>query len=240
MNCIYWFEIIEQSIDFGMRKFNFVGGEPTLCPFLAELISYSKNFQLTTGFVSNGTRIMKPFLDQCESFIDWIGLSLDSGDEKIQQLLGRGSGTHVRYIRGKSKIIKKAGIKLKINSVITRLNYKESLAQIIKEIHPDRWKVFQVLSIKGLNDKKAKELLISKEEFESFIERHARLKPIAEDNQAMLDSYIMVDPMGRFYQNTNSMITRSRPIQEAGVFEAFNDIHFDHSKFMNRGGLYAW
>ena len=43
-------------------------------------------------------------------------------------------------------------IKLKMNTVITNLNYKEDFSELIKIIQPRRWKIFQVLPIIGQND----------------------------------------------------------------------------------------
>lgn len=79
--------------------------------------------------------------------IDWIGLSLDSSNELIQYQLGRGNGSYVQDIIKKSEMIKSAGIRLKINSVITKLNFNEDMGWLIDCINPDRWKVFQVLEI---------------------------------------------------------------------------------------------
>ena len=235
-----WFEIIRQLTDVGMKKVNLVGGEPTLCPFLGDLITYSKGKGLITGIVSNGTGITPHFIKKYGKFIDWIGISLDSGNELTQLKLGRGNGTYVSDSIQKTKIIKKAGIKLKINSVITRWNLNEDISKVIKLIDPDRWKVFQVLMIRGQNQKKSEELGISNLEFMKFIRNHEILNPIAEDNDKMLESYIMVDPLGRFYQNSRNFYTYSEPILKVGVSRAFNQVIFNHLKFVERGGIYAF
>ena len=120
-----------------MKKVNFVGGEPTLCPFLGELITFSKKLGLITGVVSNGTGITQQFLDQNSKYINWIGLSLDSGKKRTQQILGRGNGKYISKIMDKSKMIKQMGIKLKINSGITRLNVKEDISKVIDNIRPE-------------------------------------------------------------------------------------------------------
>jgi len=234
-----WFIIISQLADFGMKKVNFVGGEPTLCPFLGELIKYSKNLGLLTGIVSNGAQLNQKFIEKYGNYIDWIGLSLDSGNEITQELLGRGDGVYVQNTIKRSKMIKDAGIKLKINSVITRLNVNEEMSKLMNNIHPDRWKIFQVLEIEGQNSSKIKNLLISKNEFKKFVEQHQKLKPIAEDNDAMIESYLMIDPLGRFFQNSNKFYVFSRPILKVGVSNALNDIKYNHSKFIERGGFYA-
>lgn len=235
-----WCEIIRQLTDFGMKKVNFVGGEPTLCSFLGELLTFSKELGLITGVVSNGTGITKQFLDQYGKVIDWIGLSLDSGNEKTQQMLGRGDGTYVSDIIKKSRMVKQMGIKLKINSVITKLNVNEDMSKIIDYLFPDRWKVFQILLINGQNEENSKIFEIDQVEFRKFIQRHEQFNPIAEDNDTMLESYIMVDPIGRFFQNSDKIYNYSSPILGLGVLGAFEQVGYKHNKFIERGGIYAY
>ena len=46
----------------GADKLTFVGGEPTLCPFLGELLVEAKKCGLTTCIVSNASGLNKEFL----------------------------------------------------------------------------------------------------------------------------------------------------------------------------------
>lgn len=233
-------KIIKELAKKGVIKLNLVGGEPTLCPYLGELIDYSKDLGLITGVVSNGVGITQQFVERYGNNIDWIGLSLDSGNEDIQKYLGRGRGKYVQRAIYKSKMIKNAGIKLKINSVITRLNYTEDMTELIKNINPKRWKVFQVLEIKNQNSKNINELLITNAEFKHFVKRHEQLSPIVEDNDTMIDSYVMIDPQGRFCHNNASTYKFSSPILEVGLSNALNEFQYNHTKFLERGGLYAY
>ena len=234
------YKIIGALKNNGTEKINFAGGEPTLSPFLGDLIVYSKSLGLTTSVISNGTGITKRFLRKYGKSLDWIGLSLDSGDELIQYRLGRGNGTYVQDIINQCEMIKKAGIKLKINSVMTRLNYKEDISWLLEKINPDRWKVFQVLKIEGRNCHSIKELLMSQEEFEFFVKRHEKLNPISENNDNMIDSYVMIDPQGRFYQNNGNIYVFSHPILEVGMINALSEVNYNYAKYLERGGLYAW
>lgn len=97
-----------------------------------------------------------------------------------------------------------------------------------------------MLEIKGQNSSSIKDLLITKREFEHFVKRHEQLNPIVENNNAMIKSYIMIDPMGRFLQNSNNMYQYSRSIFEVGVLNALNDLKYYLVKFMKRGGVYAY
>jgi radical S-adenosyl methionine domain-containing protein 2 len=51
----------------------------------------------------------------------------------------------------------------------------------------------------------------------SYVERHAHLATdtlavVAEDNAAMTGSYIMIDPMGRLFDNVDGRLVYGQPI----------------------------
>ena len=63
---------------------------------------------------------------------------------------------------------------------------------------------------------------------------------VPEDNDLMTGSYIMVDPMGRFYDNVDGRYRYGRPILQAGVEGALQDVRVDRDTFERRGGRYEW
>ena len=63
---------------------------------------------------------------------------------------------------------------------------------------------------------------------------------VPEDNDLMTGSYVMVDPAGRFFDNTAGAHVYSRPINEVGVDTALQDVSVDPDKFRLRDGLYDW
>ena len=101
-------------------------------------------------------------------------------------------------------MIRSFGIKLKINTVITSLNYQENMEEIIRKLNPIRWKIFQLLEIEEQNSDKANNLKITKEEVEIFVKKHLHLNPIYEDNQNMIESYIMIDHQAIVLQKNNN------------------------------------
>jgi radical S-adenosyl methionine domain-containing protein 2 len=109
------------------------------------------------------------------------------------------------------------GVRLKINTVVTALNCDEDMGVLLRDLRPERWKVFQVLRVEGQNDGRVEPLLVPRERFEAFVARHAALGAegiavVAEDNDAMEDSYVMIDPLGRFYGNHGGRHVVSAPI----------------------------
>jgi len=66
--------------------------------------------------------------------------------------------------------------------------------------------------------------MISQEEYESFVKRHEILSPISENNNDMIDSYVMIDPKGIFYQNNGNTYIFSNLILDVGVINALNEV----------------
>jgi len=232
--------ILEQLTNLKIQKITFTGGEPFLFPYLGELLKVTNKKNISTMIVSNGSLITYDFLLDNHNYIDWIGLSLDSAREKTELMLGRGSGNHIQKVREASNLINAYDIKLKINSVITSSNYQEDMSKLIKELEPERWKVFQVLKVEGENDDRVDPLLISKEQFMSFVNRHKYLNPICESNNLFRGSYVMLDPLGRFFQNSKGHIEYSRSILDIDPLEALAEVGWDKEKFLKRGGIYEW
>lgn len=236
--------IVGQLAAAGTDKITFVGGEPTLHPQLDVLVRHAAALGLVTCVVTNGARL--PWLlDRTAGALHWVGLSVDSGVESVQSALGRGKGDHVCKSIAFADDLRRRGIRIKLNSVITRLNHQEDMSDLVRRVSPDRWKVFQVLRIEGENDGKVEPLLITTAEFADFVARHAHLAaqglaPVSEDNDAIRGSYVMVDPEGRFFTNEFGRYRVSQPILEVGVDTALQEVAWRSDKFIARGGMYDW
>lgn len=234
-------KIIQLLREKGFEKINFVGGEPFLGRNFEELIIYAKQLGFYTSIVTNGSLIRDPFLNKVHGYIDMIGISVDSLNLLTNKRIGRYSTTLIPdktfYLHLCNKIIN-YGINVKINTVVSNLNLYEDFNEFINYIKPVRWKVFQVLGVLGENN--IMDTKITSSEFEDFITRHDKSKNylIAESNNIMSGSYIMIDPQGCFYDNTKGGYTVSSPIHKVGVNYALNQINFDLSKFRKRDGNY--
>ena len=241
-------EVVNELSKKGFEKITFVGGEPTLCPWLSELISAAKYAGMTTMIVTNGSNLTDEFLRKNVGFLDWITLSIDSIDEKTNIATGRAvNGKKViaesTYFELAEKI-KKFGYNLKVNTVVTRKNFDEKLITFITKLNPARWKIFQVLPIIGQNDLKIVDLLINRNEFQIFLNNNfdpeQKIKIVSEENVQMKGSYVMVDPAGRFFTNSSGKHIYSDAILEVGCDAAFAQMDYDEIKFIERGGIYNW
>jgi radical S-adenosyl methionine domain-containing protein 2 len=236
--------VIELVRESGAEKITFVGGEPTLCPFLPDLLRHARALEYTTTLVTNGFRLDR-LLDEVADCLDWVGLSVDSADEATQAALGRDRGTHVAKSLAHFRRLHALGIRVKLNTVVTALNWQENMCDFVLDARPERWKLFQVLPVDGQNDGRVEPLLIARDQFDAFVSRHLRLKDqgidvVPESNDAMTGSYAMIDPLGRFFSNVGGRHTYSPAILDVGVKAAFSAVRFDPLKFEARGGRYDW
>ncbi len=118
--------------------------------------------------------------------------------------------------------------------MVNRLNHGEDLGPLIRRFAPDKWKVLRMLTVVS------QDLVVSDRQFTAFVARHHAFSHVlcAEDNQDMRESYLMVDPHGRFFQNSPLIAGQgyaySRPILEAGAEAAFAQMAFDPERFSSR------
>jgi len=239
-------QVVRALADAGFEKITFVGGEPTLCPWLTDLIREAKLLGMNTGIVTNGSKLNPEYLSELRPWLDWIGISIDSLQHDTNIAIGRAiygkKPLDREHYYNLVDLVNQCGFQLKINTVVNSRNRSEDLNDFIKYSKTSRWKVFQVLPIKGENDRHIEDLKISSEEFDGYLERHKGLGDtlVPERNEDMTGSYAMVDPAGRFFENSTGTLTYSRPILEVGVHTAYEQAHPDSEKFLKRGGLYDW
>ncbi|MFN8254900.1 MAG: viperin family antiviral radical SAM protein [Bacteroidales bacterium] len=180
--------------------------------------------------------------------MDWVAISIDSLNCETNLRMGRAIAGKkplaLEYYKSVVSKVKDCGYGLKINTVVNSHNLKEDMIEFIQFSKPKRWKILQALPIKGQNDKWISEMTVTDMQFDDFIKRHQAASEsttmVPESNSEMKGSYVMVDPAGRFFDNTQGFHRYSRPILEIGVEEAFKEVEYDNQKFKSRGGIYEW
>ena len=240
--------VVDALASAGFVKINFAGGEPTLCTWLPDLIQRAKELGCTTSIVTNGSRISPEWLNCVGDSLDWATLSIDTLDPQKLEELGRvtrdGPLSEDDYL-GVVDRLKERGIRLKINTVVTWSNCNEDLTGFITRARPERWKLLQVLPVRGQNDGLVDDQVITPEQFAGYIARNQGVEKmgvavIPESNELMTGSYVMVDPAGRFFDNTAGTHVYSRPINQVGVDAAWTEVSIDPGRFRLRDGLYDW
>ncbi|MGF1909209.1 viperin family antiviral radical SAM protein [Vibrio kasasachensis] len=230
---------IKRTLDYKDVRLNFAGGEPMMLghPFSSALMM-AKQKGFKTSIITNGSYLLKRRFTLPKNTLDMIGISFDSQYYHVRKELGRidrkGNSLNIDELKLaiEQLSLTQKDLRTKINTVVNALNWEEDLSPLISCVEPDKWKVLQVMP-GGPND-----LLISDEQFNSFIERHSDkgLLISSESNNTMTESYLMIDPNGRFYQNTKGMsgYIYSERIGDVGVETALNQINFNCNRFMSR------
>jgi len=243
----------EMLVEAGADKITFVGGEPTLCPFLGDLLQVSKDVGLTTCIVSNASGLTEEFLDEWGHLIDWVGLSIDASNDEIHAKIGRGMRGDLARQRSHHIILAKSvwasckarGIRMKLNTVVCKANLYDDMSDLVMKLQPERWKIFEVLPVEGQNDGDVDDLLLAEGEFASWVERHKwvgseGIQFVPENNELMRGSYAMMDALGRFYTNVDGGHSYGPSILDVGVQQAWEENRFIEERFHKRGGIYAW
>ena len=239
----------------GMKKINFAGGEPLLYPeFLKHMLEYcKKDLGVYTSIITNGSCLTKEWLEANSSNIDMLGFSLDSLDDDTNYKLGRRPRHSTEDTLPQSVVVGKMvehavrlNIKIKINTVVTTKNYTETkLADFVAKHKITRWKVFQMMVLKGENDNQDTKILQpTREQFLTFVENNRqRFKElgypdvlIPEDNETMQNSYVLVDHKLRFLDSSKGSKIPSEPILDVGFKKAYEQIVFDKDSFHGRKG----
>ncbi len=232
---------LSQKMSWESVRLNFAGGEPLLYEnLLPDLLRYSRKVGFKTSIITNGSRLSKSLLSEMAPNLDWLGLSIDSTVELANQEIGRVDRRDklldVNYMVAvlKAACQNNPSMKLKINTVVNAANASEDMSSLIADLSPEKWKILRVLPTVNRN------LEVSDHAFSQYVKRHQQFKNIyrVEDNHEMLESYIMIDPNGRFYQNSDSSLKDgyqySQPILTTGAANAFASMRFLPSRFAAR------
>lgn len=223
---------------FDKIRLNLVGGEVFLNNSkVTKIIHYAKQRKFSLSAITNGSRLNEELIKLIADNFDSIGFSVDSLNEQTNIEVGRiekNKSMNIDKVLDDISSIRdlSSSIDIKINTVVSSLNKSENLSSFIDRVKPNKWKVFKVLPVK------TSQYNVSESDFLKFLDRHKDFAHIisSEDNDEMTDSYLMIDPVGRFFQNSSfgEEYNYSRPIVEIGIDEALKEIEFNAQKFHKR------
>ena len=178
-------------------RINLAGGEPLLYPYLDDLIDYIYAYGLKASIITNGSMLTEERISNWKDKVYCIGLSLDSVISETNLTIGRCCNNKALAIKQAVRItqaIHRNGIKLKINTVVSKFNVNEDMTEFYKRLKPDRLKFLQVEIIDGINDG-AEKLAITKKEFDEFCKRHNKCcnEIVCEKSESLENSYLMIN-----------------------------------------------
>lgn len=222
-------------------RLNLAGGEPLLhANKLPVIVSQARALGFEVSLISNGSHLDHELLGRLAPQLTWLGISIDSASPATNRAIGRidrrGRLLELDNLATRLGSARQANpdLHLKLNTVVNQLNHAEDLSALIRRFAPDKWKVLRMLPVINQH------LAVSDEQFVAFVARHNTFANIlcAEDNQDMHESYLMVDPHGRFFQNSPLIAGQgyaySPPILQVGAEAAFAVMAFDPERFSAR------
>lgn len=220
-------------------RLNLAGGEPLL--YHREVLHIAREARRLGYFVSiitNASRLDHDLMGELAGMLSVLGISIDSADTHRNQQIGREDRhRHRLEPTALTRVIAlgrqlNPALRLKINTVVNALNHREDMAPLLRTLAPEKWKVLRMLP--SVTD----ELAVSTMQFDAFVSRHrsADLPMYVEDNTDMSESYIMIDPDGRFFQNspTRRGYHYSPPILDIGAAAAFGHIQLSPARYLQR------
>jgi len=217
-------------------RINFAGGEPSLLGRrFPRIVKLAKEKGFETSIITNGSLLKAA--GEIYKHIDLLGISVDSLNADTCRKIGRCdvSGKVLEYERLKEVIAgaraANPNIRVKFNVTVNKYNYNERIVTLLQAFSLDRIKILRQLPFNGVEG-------IGDDMFSEFMRLNGGdfgKNTIVEDNEDMTQSYLMIDPYGRFFQNgSGRSYTYSAPIHEVGLERALSQIDFDVEKFGSR------
>ena len=137
------FEIADRLIGWGIKQITLSGGEPTIVPYLLDLIKHSSSNGVITNIISNTYLIDEDFARRLrESGLYQIETNLDSIRPDIHDEVRGVAGAHAQAMNA-IKILSSTGIKVVAQMVVTKDNQDEvsSVFKLARELGASRFRV---------------------------------------------------------------------------------------------------
>lgn len=230
---------LTREMNWNSVRLNFAGGDPLLYRKQTLFaVGFARDMGFDVSMISNGSYFGNSLMEELAPRLSMLGISVDSADAAVNLSIGR-SDRQGRVLAVDDLIasIRAArntnpGVRLKVNKVVNSLNDREDMSSLIQPLGVDKWKVLRMLPVVTTD------LSVTDAQFRQFVERHARLGSVlhSENTADQTESYLMIDPHGRFFQNSviheSGEYLYSRPILSAGIDEALVDMKFSAKKFV--------
>lgn len=228
----------QKNVDVKKVRLNLVGGETFLYEKAVKfIIEQAKQRGFALSAISNGSLFSDDWAQLIAQDFVSMGFSVDSLKPETNLKIGRHQKNKLISAEQMAQHIHllhqlNPKLSLKINTVVNELNYQELFHDWLRDLPVDKWKVFKMLPI--INHC----LSINDEKFQQFIHNHRAFQPIlfSENNDEMTQSYLMLDPLGRFFSNQAGQqgYRYSRSVLEVGLQAALEEVVFDVGKFHKR------
>jgi radical S-adenosyl methionine domain-containing protein 2 len=234
-----WKQIIDNiTEETSVSRFNLAGGEPLLYTGLDEIIEYINSKGIQVSIISNAFLLSEERICSFRNRVSMLGISIDALKPELLREMGRCTQNQEVLDLDRSvalcKSIRKNGICLKINTVVSKLNQHVNFSDFIKSVCPNRWKLLKMKRFTYENFTNS-ELEITENEFNHFCSMHTNLCHVEE--ASLKNSYIIVDAGGRLLDNSNDTHTVIADLSSKDFKSAFHAMPFNEALYGERYGL---
>ena len=180
---------------------------------------------IKNNLITNGRLLDIERINEMEGYIDYITFSLDSLDNKVNEILGRGKNHANHIIKLLDYIVdNKKNIKIKLNSIVTKINLEniKEVTKIAKKYPFERWKIFKFLPLRSKARENEKDFIIDDNKYEELIKYIKKQKNICKVEECKEEeiqlNYLLINPTGDF------LITENKEDKVIYKFEDIDDL----------------